>query len=319
MKKLSQIILIIILLFSTTLVTEASTKWNGNYSNSLGQLKISSQTTSKFNFSLKVSDGNHVGEVSGTATYKGTKASVKKVGKGVCDMTFTRTSTGVTLKENNCLYWHGAGIGFSGTYVDKVGPEQSRVTYTMKDAKGQQFKLYVIGTNEKKERASFNPSNSWANTWGKTVDGDYIYHGDYKLYIQKNGSKSMTYTGYQIKNYTYNETRKMMYSIPSKYKGQPSLFAIAQTESSRDESADYYYISNGKLKKVKGGLGYSLRPENTGKNLFRIADFNNADTDTKWIITSLSFNPSTGTFKYGKSKTYINNNKVVDNWRKDWR
>lgn len=139
----------------------------------------------------------------------------------------------------------------------------------------------MIPTSEKKAKGSFDSTYDWASVWAGVDEGDTIYHGNYKLYLKKSGSKSITYTGIILKDYTYNASRKMIYSIPSKHKGQPDLFIVAETESSNFEYAIIHFVYNGKLKKAKRGFEYSLRPQNIGKNSFRTPGYNNADG--KWL------------------------------------
>ncbi|MDZ5471892.1 hypothetical protein SM124_09035 [Bacillus sp. 31A1R] len=209
-----------------------------------------------------------------------------------------------------------SSISLESVSAATVNTKKSRVTYTLKDANGKSYQLYVIGSSEKKKRASYDDSD-FAMVWAGANEGDLMYHGNYKFYIRKSGSKSVTYTGYQKKGYTYNATRKMMYMIPSKYKGQPDLFAIASTESSNFEFVDIYYISKGKLKKAKHGLGYTLRPQNIYKDGFRIASYNNAVA--KWDVLELKFNSTRGTFTKVKLKKYNFDSLSYKDWRKDWK
>jgi hypothetical protein len=97
---------------SATVSHAASTSWNGLYSHSYGKMKITNQSKTKFKFSISVSN-NHTGDFSGTATYKGNKA---KVNQNHCKMEFYKTKTIVKVNEISCMYWHGAGISFDGTY-----------------------------------------------------------------------------------------------------------------------------------------------------------------------------------------------------------
>jgi len=204
------------------------------------------------------------------------------------------------------------------THAATVNIKKSRVSYTLKDSNGVKYSIYMIPTSEQKAKGSFNDKYGWDSVWAGVSEGDTLYHGNYKLYMSKLGSKSVIYTGIQINDYTYNESRKMIYSLPSKYKGQPDLFIIAETESSNFESGSIYYALNGKLKKAKDSFGYTLRPQNIGKNLFRTAGYNNADG--KWYIGDYKFNVATGQLSETQMLSKrVNLDSFVKSWRKDWR
>ena len=201
----------------------------------------------------------------------------------------------------------------SNKYLVNVNLKNSRKSYTIKDAKGSKYKVYMIGKNEIKAKASINGKYGWDMIWAGAAEGDTLYKGDYKLYLRKNGSNKITYTGVQRKNYTYNKTRNMVHLIPSKHKEQPDLFNIAETMSSNYEEAQLYYVQKGKIKKVKQTLGYTLRPMITGKNTYKIASYSNVYI--KWYITSYKLDVNTGAMKSTSSKTVDS----YPSWRKDWK
>ncbi|KYC88614.1 hypothetical protein B4102_4003 [Heyndrickxia sporothermodurans] len=205
------------------------------------------------------------------------------------------------------------------TQASTVNTKKSRVTYTLKDNKGKKCIVYVIPTSEKKARGSNNAKYGWNTLWAGVNEGDLIYHGNYKLYIKKSGKKNVSYTGFKLKNYTYNATRKMMYSIPSKQKGQPDLFIISGTESSNFEYCEIYYIQNGKLKKAKDAFEYTLRPHNIGKNKYQVPAYNNANG--KWYISDFKLALSSGKLEETQVliKIYKNMDKFIKGWRKDWK
>ncbi|MBS4174302.1 hypothetical protein [Bacillus sp. FJAT-49736] len=207
------------------------------------------------------------------------------------------------------------------SFASSVNTKKSRVTYTFKDANGKKFKLYIIGSNEVKAKGSFSAKDTWAMPWAGVNEGDTLYKGNYRIYIQKYGSKSISYTGVEKKNYVYNSTRKMIYWIPSKSKGQPDLLFIAETWSSNSEAADVYYIQSGKLKKVKGGLDYTVRPQITGKNQLQIASYNNAEENKPWTMMVYNFPPNQTSFKRKsiKSYTFESGKSMIKHWRKDWK
>ncbi|PLT33309.1 hypothetical protein [Bacillus sp. V5-8f] len=161
------------------------------------------------------------------------------------------------------------------------------------------------------------------DAWSGVSPGDVLYKGNYHLNLLRTGTKPMViYTGFQYKNYTYNLTRRMIYTIPFKYKSQPDLFAVAETGSSNWENVDLFYIQNGKLKKMSESnfyksFGYTLRPMNIGKNKFRTAVYNNAAR--KWDVTDYAFDYNKGSLTQVQKKSYPYENTVTKNWRKDWR
>lgn len=183
-------------------------------------------------------------------------------------------------------------------------------TYKIKDANGVSYYVRFMGQAEKKN-ATID------DIWAGVNEGDTLYTGDFYLYLQKVGSRTITYTGYKYKNYVYNATRKMIYSVPNKYKEQPWLFAVAETMSSNDEYADLYQIRKGKLKKV-GAVDYTsnYRLQNIGKNKFRTVVYDNSVW--KWYMCYYNLDPGKGTFKRTSIKKYDSNSSFLK-WRKDWR
>ncbi|RFU61288.1 hypothetical protein [Peribacillus glennii] len=198
-----------------------------------------------------------------------------------------------------------------------VNTSKSRVTYTLDDSSGVRYAIYFIPTNEKKSIGSCNSKYSWSSCWAGVNQGDTIYHGDYKIYQRKAGSKTVKYTGYQKKDFTYNATRKMVYSVPSKYKGQPDLFITAETMSSNFEDGRIYYMFKGKLKKADL-FAYTYRPQNVGKHSFRTAGYNNGDG--KWYIRDYKLSVING--KLRETKLFVKRydmDKFRKSWRKDWK
>jgi len=197
-------------------------------------------------------------------------------------------------------------------YLVNINLKNTRVSYTLKDSKKTKYKVYLIASKEQRAKASFNASG-WNTVWAGADPGDLLYNGDYKLYVRKNGSNQITYTGYQRKDYIYNKTRHMVYALPAKYKGQPDLFAIGETMSSNYEEAQLFYINNeGKVKKVQT-LSYTYRPKITGKNTYQTVGYNNAIG--KWHVWNYRLDVANGKFKTTSTKK-IN---AVKSWRKDWK
>lgn len=206
----------------------------------------------------------------------------------------------------------------SSKYLININIKNSRVTYSLQDVNGKKYTVYVIGTNEKKAKGgTLDVNTDWAYMWAGIDIGDTLYKGDYKIYLCKNGSQTASYTGYQYKDHIYNATQKMMYSIPSKYKGQPTLFIVSEVITSSDDEADVYYIYKGKLKKLRknnGYFGYTYRPQIVGKNIYKIASSNNVTG--KWYVDTLKFNLNKGSFTLINTKQYDYNK--MYKWRKDW-
>ncbi|MGE7880228.1 SH3 domain-containing protein [Peribacillus muralis] len=199
----------------------------------------------------------------------------------------------------------------SSEFLVNINLKNSRVTYTLKDANGSKYKVYMIASNEKMAKASYD-SYGWNSVWAGAADGDTLYKGDYKIYLRKNGSNIVTYTGYQSKEYIYNKTRHMVYSVPSKYKGQPDLFAVGEVMSSNFEEAQVYYVNNGKFKKIKT-IGYTQRTKITGKDTYQTASYDNSVA--KWYLNTYKLDTKRGTF----NKTNFKKVDSIGNWRKDWK
>jgi hypothetical protein len=206
---------------------------------------------------------------------------------------------GIYVKKSSSIKYETP----SKAKLEQVKQEQlslvakSRVTFTLKDAQGTSYKGYIIGSREQKEIAS------WDSVWAGIDEGDVLYKGNYQVYLQKVGSDTITNTGIKINNYIYNATRKMIYMIPSKYKGQPDLFAIANTESSNLESANLFYVNRGKLFRVKNTrddyswatIFYTVRPYPTGKFTFQTRVYDNGEG--VWITYTWLFKPNSAVFQ----------------------
>ncbi|MFJ7680331.1 SH3 domain-containing protein [Peribacillus sp. NPDC097198] len=251
----------------------------------------------------------YVDITSGTLTVRsGPGTNFKKVGalKKYKKVTVYNTKSGWSeIKYNKKKAY------VSSKYLVNVYLKNSRGTYTIKDSKGSKYKVYMIAKNEQKAKAVFY-SDGWNITWAGAAEGDTLYKGDYKLYLRKNGSNKITYTGNQKKDFIYNKTRHMIYSVPSKYKGQPDIYAIAEVMSSNFEEAQLYIVKDGKLKKVST-IEYTQRLKITGKNTYQIASYDNSVG--QWYIDSLKLDTGKSKFKY------IKTNKVntINSWRKDWK
>lgn len=184
---------------------------------------------------------------------------------------------------------------------------KSRATFTLKDSNGTAYKVYAVGLDEQKAYGSFSSSANWNSVWAGISEGDVLYKGNYRLYLQKLNSPVIADTGIQIKDYVYNASRKMMYQVPTYYIGQPDLLAIANTESSNFESADLYYVHNDQLFRVKrssswAAIGYTTRPSAVDKLTYQTKDYNNAEG--VWTLNTWTLNPNNAEIMLIDSQDY---------------
>ncbi|EIT86169.1 cell wall-binding protein [Fictibacillus macauensis ZFHKF-1] len=203
------------------------------------------------------------------------------------------------------------------TAAEKVDSKSSRMAFTVTDAKGKGYKILIKDPKDQHKRGAYDHC-SWNCAWAGISKGDHLYKGNYKIYLQTGANKPLN-TNYKKSNYVYNKTRKMMYYIPSTFKGQPDLFGFAETESSNLESIHFYYVNKGKVVKVKKELLYSIRPHLIGKNLFETASYDN--TTFKWLITTYTFSPVKGSFNIKKEKYYSfsKGKAIIKKWKPSWR
>lgn len=199
--------------------------------------------------------------------------------------------------------------------ANPIKSKDSRVTFPVKDANGVAYKVYFAGQHEKRAVASYNSSYWWAQPWAGINPGDVIYRANYTLYTQKASTTQIKTSEYSYPGYNLNATRKMVHIYPSKYKGQPDIIAVAETESSSIESADWYYIKNGALTKIVS-TSYSKRAMIIGKHTYRIAGYNNADG--VWYFSELDFYPEDNYFETFDIN-FSNPTSVINNWKKHWR
>ncbi|MDZ5471866.1 hypothetical protein SM124_08900 [Bacillus sp. 31A1R] len=130
----SIIILLALFIFNSSAISTqaASVNWNGTWKlatskHSGGTLKISKQSKSKFQFSLNAWNGANVGEIKGTASFKGTSARFDD--KQGCKLNLKVKSNKLTLTQTTeCYYYAGNGVEFSGTYSKGKTP---KVTYDL--------------------------------------------------------------------------------------------------------------------------------------------------------------------------------------------
>ncbi|MFL0361462.1 hypothetical protein ACH0BF_00400 [Pseudobacillus sp. 179-B 2D1 NHS] len=195
-----------------------------------------------------------------------------------------------------------------------ISPKQSRVTYTLKDANGVAYKVYFAGVREKKAIASYNRGD-WAHVWAGANEGDLLYRGNYTLYTQKVGTSHIKKSSHYFRDYTLNATKKSVHMYPSKYKGQPDILAVAETDSEYWENADWYYIKNGVLTHITGAA-YTLRAQVLRKNEFLISWY--SVEDNKWFFSGAVFDPTKNVLQTADT-VYNKPNVVIRDWKKHWQ
>ncbi|RJS59240.1 hypothetical protein [Bacillus sp. PK3_68] len=199
-----------------------------------------------------------------------------------------------------------------------ITPQQSRVTYTLKDANGVPYKIYFAGVREKKAIASTD-RNDWASANNSEADkGDLLYTGNYTLYTHNPKTSHIKKSNFYYKSYLLNATRKMVYTVPSRYKGQPDMLMVAYSMGDGYEGADWFYMRNGILTQIIYGdtLPHSKRPQVIGKNKYQTAMYD--PDDRRWYFANITVNPTKAT----QSRTFPEYNHpgaVLRNWKKHWQ
>lgn len=211
--------------------------------------------------------------------------------------------------------------GTNTTLVDNM-KKKSRQFFTMKDANGKPYTVYIFSNNEKKKVTGRD------HTWAGASEGDIWYTGDYQMALQ---DKSLiTLQTQSVKGYEFNYTRKMIYVIPSKSVGQPDILSFSTTECSNCREARMYYIKNGQIEKVKvktdgeisDKLFYTEKPKVVSKNLYQSVTLTNAE-DPGAHFNTYSFNPKNGVMTLTKTKSYLGYyadakwRPIYDKWRSD--
>lgn len=186
------------------------------------------------------------------------------------------------------------------------------MTYTLKDANGVAYRVYFAGVREKKGYASYD---KWPYVWAGANKGDLVYKGNYTLYTHKVGTSYIKKSRFYFKDYELNSTRKMVHVYPSKYKGQPDILAVAETDHSNLEIAQWYYMKDGVLTKMIDA-GYTQRAKRIAINKFRIAGYDNSTGS--WHFSDLAFNPKKNEYSTINVKPK-NPSQVIKNWPKHWQ
>ena len=137
----------------------------------------------------------------------------------------------------------------------------------------------------------------------------------YTLYTHKVGTSHIKKSKFYFKDYTLNTKRKMVHVYPSTVKGQPDILAVAETESSNAEEAQWYYIKNGVLTKIIDA-SYTMRAKRIAKNELQIASCNNSDGTC--YFHGLVFNPKNNTWE-DCGVGHRNPSQIMKNWPKHWQ
>ncbi|WP_226658784.1 hypothetical protein [Pseudalkalibacillus hwajinpoensis] len=110
---------------SSTSTEEKTTGEEANWQEALyidptfdeGNLTITNVTMESFEFAFDVSNGDQVGELTGTATIEGNEATFQDPEDPACSGTFVLSDGAISFIEDSCLNYHDAAVGFNGEYV----------------------------------------------------------------------------------------------------------------------------------------------------------------------------------------------------------
>lgn len=181
-------------------------------------------------------------------------------------------------------------VQLKGTKVSYASVEDSiRYTAYLRDLKGNEVKAHFIATSDYFKYATID------DIWAGVNEMDRLYIGNFKLALQLEGSSSVYLQSPTFNNYTYNQSRQMVYKVKGKTSKDTDFIAVAETWSSAGEGANMYFYSNGALKHA-GELGYFLRPKSIGNQKYQSASYAR-DEYVGYVFNTYSFNPSTVTWK----------------------
>ncbi|MEB7772409.1 hypothetical protein [Kurthia gibsonii] len=167
-----------------------------------------------------------------------------------------------------------------GTLAPTLADAKATKTYyktTIKSATGKKYTISLRSNNAKKEIADF--------TWGGFKIGDVLYKGTFSFYV--NNKKTTLKTKKE-----FNRTQKNIRVIPSK-KGTPQFLSVKESLSLNYHAYTLYYMYNGQFKKVKSEFGSTVQPIYAGKNLIKVAQYNNRNK-VGYDIYTYRINPKTG-------------------------
>ncbi|MBD8110008.1 hypothetical protein [Priestia megaterium] len=189
----------------------------------------------------------------------------------------------------------------------KEARRKSRYNTSLLDTTGQQYNVYVLALQDKRWIAG--PDDVWAGI----SEGDEIFEGDYQIGIQPKNKQSVYIQGVKMKNYQYNKTRDMIFTLTLSM-DQPNFLFLSTREASVSEGGPAYYLKDGKLTKAtffeegetSQELSFTSRPKPIGNNNIQLINYWNGDP-IGWEFSTYQFNKNSGTFIYKGSKFYIDN------------
>lgn len=189
----------------------------------------------------------------------------------------------------------------------KEARRKSRYNTSLIDTTGQEYNVYVLALQDKRWIAA--PDDAWAGV----SEGDEIYEGDYQIGIQPKNESSVYIQGIKMKDYQYNKTRNMIFTLTLS-KDQPSFLLFSTREASVSEGGPVYYLKDGNLTKAtffeedetSQELSFSSRPKPIGNNNIQLINYWNGGP-IGWEFSTYQFNKNSGTFIYKGSKFYIDN------------
>ncbi|MEM4993412.1 hypothetical protein WKH56_12735 [Priestia sp. SB1] len=183
----------------------------------------------------------------------------------------------------------------------------SRYSTLLRDTKGQDYNVYVLSLQDKRWIAGPN------DVWAGISEGDEIFEGDYQIGIQPTNESSVYLQDVKMKDYQYNKTRNMIFTLTLS-KHQPNFLFFSTREASVSEGGPAYYLKDGKLTKAtffeegetSQELSFSSRPKPIGNNNIQLINYWNGGP-IGWEFSTYQFNKNSGTFIYKGSKFYIDN------------
>ena len=206
------------------------------------------------------------------------------------------------------LVFFGQCFTASGANLNAI-KQQTKASWIVSDAQGIKYNVSLFSANAKKTITLKEA------VWAGANAGDIIYDGDFSIAIGNVKSDKLLSTSSVLKGFQYNATRKMAYIIKSSAIGQPDLIALAQTESSSNDSAKLFYIAGGKLKNVKikafGDFAdaiyyvHGAKPKAIEKNNYQTVEYSNG-ASVGFSFNTYSFSPATGILTNMTTTSFFN-------------
>lgn len=100
-------------------------------------------------FSFDVSNGAHVGQLTGKAKANGNEAIFQDNDQPECKGTFEINDNVITFKEDSCLYYHGAAVEFSGDFTMTDDPPKLPTAKADKSCSAEPFHSGLLSFAEK--------------------------------------------------------------------------------------------------------------------------------------------------------------------------